>query len=66
MKRQIKLIDKFLADSARQKRNAQINRKPVVLKNPASLTERQEVMVMMHIVTSQVPAWQRGMLCSRK
>ena len=50
--------------------------KPMALKNPASLTVRQEVTVMMNImrlritmmdvVRLRIPAWQRGLLYSRK
>ena len=50
--------------------------KPMALKNPASLTVRQKVTVMMNImrlrttmkdvVRLRIPAWQRGLLYSRK
>ena len=50
--------------------------KPMALKNPASLTVRQEVTVMMNImrlritmmdiVRLRIPAWQQGLLYSRK
>ena len=48
----------------------------MALKNPASLTVRQKVTVMMNImrlrttmkdvVRLRIPAWQRGLLYSRK
>ena len=43
-----------------------LEKNPMALKNPVTLTVRRLLTVMVDVIRLQVPAWQQGSLCSRK